>query len=627
MSTATQCTDWFKDAKWGVFMHFLASPPSSIGGSLPADDWNRQVDAFDVHGLAAQLADVKARFFFLTLGQNSGHFCSPNATYDRLTGVQPSKCSRRDLVAELYDALAPHGIRLLVYLPSHAPMSDPAAVRALRCIPPWDFGMWSPPLNTYSPTDAEGNDARLTLFQRNWEAVIREWSQRWGNKVCGWWFDGCYYADRMYRHPDEPNFHSFAAAVRAGNANSLVAWNPGVMNPPQCMDREEDYTGGEINEPQEVDSPGRWLEHEQFHMLTYLGQSWCRGPIRFSAEQAIAITRAITDYAGVVSWDVPREANGLIPATAMDVLRAVGETVEPTRAWKGNRIPPKLPQPATPYAIAPATVGAVTPLRFNLINAYAMPLHGDLLVTADPQATIAIPHGHITYELAPHEQKLIEIPVRSPATRVPIRGHLSFAFPGHPKLELRQLSPVLHLPELGTIDQIASLNDEIVAKLQPFPLLADGNALAEVYLGLAQGFLVLVARVEDAEPRLRENPWRGSRLEVYLAEADVARPRINQLGIASGTPTQPGGAWRWQKRNSVAAPGVLSQTSFNESGYDLFALIPIAWLLEVHTPPTRFLLEIMACTTGEDGQPRRLGTVFGSTAPWSTADGFPLVLR
>ncbi len=49
-------TTWLKEAKWGVFTHYLVSPASSIGETkITIDRWNRQIDAFDVDGLAAQL--------------------------------------------------------------------------------------------------------------------------------------------------------------------------------------------------------------------------------------------------------------------------------------------------------------------------------------------------------------------------------------------------------------------------------------------------------------------------------------------------------------------------------------------------------------------------------------------
>ena len=43
----------------------------------------------------------------------------------------------------------------------------------------------------------ESVGGRLAQFQRNWEAICRDWSQRWGRRVSGWWIDGCYFADEI----------------------------------------------------------------------------------------------------------------------------------------------------------------------------------------------------------------------------------------------------------------------------------------------------------------------------------------------------------------------------------------------------------------------------------------------
>ena len=109
--------------------------------------------------------------------------------------------SRRDLIADLADVLADRGIRLLVYLPSGAPSMDALAMERLD----WRWGFAKP----WPSWGGEETGERLAAFQQRWEAVIREWSMRWGRKVWGWWFDGCYFADAMYRHPDPPNFASF----------------------------------------------------------------------------------------------------------------------------------------------------------------------------------------------------------------------------------------------------------------------------------------------------------------------------------------------------------------------------------------------------------------------------------
>jgi len=314
-------TDWFKDAKWGVFMHYMADTVLK-GDELSVENWNKAVNAFDVNGLAEQLASVGAGYFVLTLGQNSGYYCAPNAAYDRLTGIAPSKCARRDLVADLSEALSARRIRLMVYLPAGAPDRDKDAMKALE----WKAGQF--PLWTYKNGKPKGQDDRFAAFQRKWESVIAQWSKQWGRKVSGWWFDGCYYPDAMYRHAEAPNFASFAGAARAGNPDSIVAFNPGVLNPIINLAPEEDYTAGEINEPDKVVCAGRWVGRAQFHMLSYLGPTWFQKPPRFKSAQIVAITQGITDKQGVVTWDVPPAGvNGHIPDDFLVQLKAVGEAL------------------------------------------------------------------------------------------------------------------------------------------------------------------------------------------------------------------------------------------------------------------------------------------------------------
>ncbi len=320
-------TKWFADCGWGVFCHWLAAAPSSDGGrELTADDWNAQVDAFDVDGLANQLESVRAPYFFITIGQNSGHFLAPNAAYDALVGMHPSKCSRRDLVADLYDALHPRGIDLLAYLASGAPAADPVAVSRLEW--EWGFeGQWPHAWHTGR------TGKRLTEFQIKWENVIREWSTRWGSKVRGWWIDGCYFADEMYRHADWPNFQSFADSLRAGNSESIVAFNPGVVVPVVCHSEHEDFTAGEIADALPV-CPGPWVERNghkaRYHILSYLGESWCKGKPRFPDELVIGYTKHITRKGGVITWDVPIRNNGLIPEPFLAQLGALAAKTEDT---------------------------------------------------------------------------------------------------------------------------------------------------------------------------------------------------------------------------------------------------------------------------------------------------------
>lgn len=112
---------WMKEARWGVMNHYLADwIARGEKMNMSVEQWNSLIDHCDVEGLAKQIESVGAGYYIITLGQNSGYYLSPNATYDRYVGIQPSKCSRRDLVADLYEALHRRGIKLMVYLPGRS---------------------------------------------------------------------------------------------------------------------------------------------------------------------------------------------------------------------------------------------------------------------------------------------------------------------------------------------------------------------------------------------------------------------------------------------------------------------------------------------------------------------------
>ena len=99
---------WMQDPRycWGVMTHYLADwQARSHHLDMNPDLWNKLVDGFDVEGMAKRLESVGAGHYQLSIGQNSGYYLSPNPTYDKITGIQPSKCSHRDLVADLYEPL------------------------------------------------------------------------------------------------------------------------------------------------------------------------------------------------------------------------------------------------------------------------------------------------------------------------------------------------------------------------------------------------------------------------------------------------------------------------------------------------------------------------------------------
>ncbi|HEX7961695.1 MAG TPA: hypothetical protein VF493_17370, partial [Terriglobales bacterium] len=104
--------DWMAQARWGVMTHYLADWKSrDYNIDMNVDEWNKLIDKFDVEKLADQLQSAGVSYYQISIGQNSGYYLSPNATYDKIVGTKPSKLSRRDLVADLYEALNKRGIK------------------------------------------------------------------------------------------------------------------------------------------------------------------------------------------------------------------------------------------------------------------------------------------------------------------------------------------------------------------------------------------------------------------------------------------------------------------------------------------------------------------------------------
>ena len=301
---------WMQNPRyaWGVMTHYLADWQCRAHGlEMSVDQWNKMIDGFDIVGMAKRLEQAGAGHYQLSIGQNSGYYLSPNAVYDQITGITPSKCSHRDLVADFVEPLLKRDIKLMVYLPSGAPAEDKQACAALE----WLNGPY-----------ANHN------FQLKWQRIITEWSRRWATNVVGWWFDGCYFPNSMYRSSEAPNFATFAAGARAGNPNSSIAFNPGVIYRLISISPDEDYIAGEIDHPEQASvhrGQNGLMDGAQIHMLSFLGTRWGSGTPRFSTDQVIEFTKKIRDYGGSVTWDVPVELDGTITDPFMEQLTALGK--------------------------------------------------------------------------------------------------------------------------------------------------------------------------------------------------------------------------------------------------------------------------------------------------------------
>ncbi|MBQ4574763.1 MAG: alpha-L-fucosidase [Clostridia bacterium] len=302
-------TDRFYNARWGVFNHYLGGRMST------GEDWNACVDSFDCEKLAATLHKMGAGYYFITLMQGRKYMCAPNETFDRIAGTKPGEaCSKRDLVADLYDALSVYGIDLYLYYTGDGPYID----REIGA----RFGFVEPRRNI------------TETFVKNWAAVLEEYALRYGDKVKGWWIDGCYsdmfgYTDALLQH--------YYDAVKRGNPEAIVSFNNGDAVREDVLDgrREpslvkasslEDFTSGEFQDfiylPKQA-----FVDSSRSHMLIPLGIAsnggWCARGCKRDHAYIKDFVNHVHAAGGVVTIDIFVDLQGNLDDEQVNTLMGI----------------------------------------------------------------------------------------------------------------------------------------------------------------------------------------------------------------------------------------------------------------------------------------------------------------
>ena len=302
-------TDWFSRAGYGVFVHFLAklqNDPQTLHSLGRQTSWDECVNGFDVERFAQAMSEAGAGYVIFTMNQQTRFLIAPNAAFDRATGYQPGEaCSKRDLVLDLHAALSKRSIPLMLYTTGDGPCADPRAAAAFH---------WAAPVTTN--------------YAHRWAAVLREFSERYGDKVKGWWVDGCYRVHGNFGYNDE-TLGILARALKAGNPNCIVAMNNGVEDHVRPYTRHEDFTCGE----QEVfrDRPvTRFIDGTQWHILSFLGfpslgnplgAGWGQPGVRYPAADLAEYIADVNQCGAVVSIDVMVYRDGTLDRSQWEVLK------------------------------------------------------------------------------------------------------------------------------------------------------------------------------------------------------------------------------------------------------------------------------------------------------------------
>ena len=309
----SQMKAWFKNAGYGVFVHYLydiQNNPDKLQSFGKQTSWDECVNDFDVNTFSQQMSQAGAGYVIFTMHQRTRFLIAPNKTFDEKTGYKPGQaCSTRDLVEDLYQALNQYNIPLLLYWTGDGPRQDEKAATGLE----YDYDK-----GEHTPVKTE--------FIKNWAGVVSEYGQRYGDKVVGWWVDGCYQSIGY----DEEKLEILAKGLKSGNPNRLLALNNGVQETVSIYSQYEDFTCGEASEFKDIPQ-APFINGKIWHILSYLGTWWCESGIRFEKQHMIDFIKKVNAKNGVVSIDVMLYRNGSIDQTQLEMLKILRAAVRASR--------------------------------------------------------------------------------------------------------------------------------------------------------------------------------------------------------------------------------------------------------------------------------------------------------
>jgi hypothetical protein len=295
----------FTQSGYGLNIAFL---PGATIASGADGTWNQTVNNFDVPAFVADVAKTGAAYVIFSVGQTSGFYASPSDSFREVTGTAPGEYdSTRDLVKEVAQALKKIGIATMVYLSAEGPTAAPEFIR-----------------NNFPIRDDRATDP---TFQYRFNNIVKEWSQRWGDDVAGWWFDGAWVDGYTNPVNGRANLNALIRAAKAGNPKSLVSANASSGRFVALSDRQDFLSGENVvfdRYPSANHTGPAW------HAISYLGNTWSEGSAtRYGNQQLIDYVQTVNRGRGVVTMDVAVNQRGRISAAQLAQLAVVKSAVRP----------------------------------------------------------------------------------------------------------------------------------------------------------------------------------------------------------------------------------------------------------------------------------------------------------
>lgn len=326
--------DWMA-GKYGISMHYLHENAGGQGSTIAT--FNEAVNSFDVDKFAKTAKEVGASWVLLTMSQSTGVTCAPNAYMEELSGLKLG--TDRDLVLDMYDALEPYGIKLMLYFHGGVPKGNPALARAMGAVE--RVGQTSADIG-----QSTGDYLYKYSVAEHQAAMYKEFSDRYGDKISGWWIDGCY---------DNCDFNEriaklYVNAMKSGNPNTIVALNGGTRTQ-DCRFDVEDYHCGERWSPTVEgqntfynDNPtSRWTKTGfQQQYWIYLGSNWGQPGTSHKTDEVVKHAYEVVSSGAALTFDICStsiDKTGTIDAEQLAQLKAINDYIKAKPAYKMEETP------------------------------------------------------------------------------------------------------------------------------------------------------------------------------------------------------------------------------------------------------------------------------------------------
>ena len=311
----TSSADWMRHTKFGIMVVYLeqlqnGTPPLNMG---KVTNWDSCVNDFDVNTFASQINQVHAGYVIFTLYQGSRFICTPNVHFEKTTGYARGQAtSHRDLIMDLSNALQKYKIKLILYVTADGLFRDDKS----------NIVFHSPMLRYKQNGD---RFVATDTFANNWAPVLREWSMRYGKRISGWWVDGAY---KTHGYNDDL-LEKFYNALKAGNPNSIIAFNNAVHPKIETYSKWDSYTAGEMNGFDDLPPTGGKLNGRQWHILSYLGTDWFSPAVKYNGPGYLTgYINKVKAQGGVATINVAVYRNGSIAPDQLTFLKQLSPEIK-----------------------------------------------------------------------------------------------------------------------------------------------------------------------------------------------------------------------------------------------------------------------------------------------------------